>query len=143
MISEPFQCVAVDLVGLLPKGKCGCRFILTYVCLATKWPEAVPLRSGSASEVAEAMMNIFLKVGFPMKVLSDRGKVFLSKVVKQLHEQCGIDIISTSPYRPQSNSVVECLHGTLKPMLANTVNSGIDWVQYLPMALRAIRNFKP
>ncbi len=100
---------------------------------------AVPLRSGSASEVADAMMNIFSKVGFPMKVMSDRGKVFLSKVVKQLYEQCGIDCISTSPYRPQSNGVVERLHGTLKPMLAKAVNSGIDCVQYLPMALSAIR----
>ncbi len=78
-------------------------------------------------------MNIFLKVGFPMKVLSDRGKAFLSKAVKQLYEQCEIDSISTSPYRPQSNDVIEHLHGTLKPMLAKAVDSVIDWVQYLPM----------
>ncbi len=104
------------------------------------WPETIPLRSGSASDADEAMMNIFLKVGFRKKVLSDRGKVFLSKVVKQLNEQCGIDSISTSsPYRPQSNGVVEHLHGILKPMLANAVDSRIDWVQYLPMALSAIR----
>ncbi len=106
---------------------------------ATKRPETVPLRSGSASDVAEAMMNIFLKIGFPMKVLSDRGKVFLSKVVKQLYEQCRIDSISTSPYKPQSEDISERLHGTLKPMLAKAVDSGIDWVQYLTMALSAIR----
>ncbi len=32
-LSEPYESVAVDLVGLLPKGRQGCRFILTYVCL--------------------------------------------------------------------------------------------------------------
>ncbi len=51
----------------------------------------------------------------------------------------GIDTIHTSPYRPQSNGVVERLHGTLKPMLAKAVDNGIDWVDFLPMALFAIR----
>ena len=48
-LTQPFESVAFDLVGPLPKGKGGHRFILTYVCLATKWPEAVPVRSVSSS----------------------------------------------------------------------------------------------
>ncbi len=74
-----------------------------------------------------------------MHVLSDRGKVFLSKTVRQLYEQFGIDSVSTSPYRPQSNGIVKRFHGTLKPMLAKAVEGGMGWVQYLPMALSAIR----
>ncbi len=61
VISEPFESVAIDLVIPLPKGKRGCRFILSYICLATKWPEAMLLRSGSAVEVVEALTEIFLK----------------------------------------------------------------------------------
>ena len=49
--------MAVDLVVSLPKGKRGCRFILTYIYKAIKWPEAVPLRTGSANEVAEALIH--------------------------------------------------------------------------------------
>ncbi len=31
VLSEPFEDVAVDIVGPLAKGKGGCRFLLTYV----------------------------------------------------------------------------------------------------------------
>ncbi len=31
VLTEPFESVAVDLVGPLPKGKGGCRFLLTYL----------------------------------------------------------------------------------------------------------------
>ncbi len=41
VISEPFESVAVDLVGPLPKAKCGVKYVRTFVCLATRWPEAV------------------------------------------------------------------------------------------------------
>ncbi len=50
-----------------------------------------------------------------------------------------MDSILTSPYRPQSNGIVERLHGTLKPMLAQAVDNGVDWATFLPMALFAIR----
>ena len=55
VITEPFQSVAIDLVGPLPKGKGGCQFILTSICLATKWPSAVALKSTTARAVAEAL----------------------------------------------------------------------------------------
>ena len=38
LVIEPFETIAIDLVGPLPKGKGGCQFILTSICLATKWP---------------------------------------------------------------------------------------------------------
>ncbi len=84
-------------------------YILTYICLASKWPEAIPFRNESAGEVAEALIAV-ITIGFPFKILLDRGKVFLPKVLEQLYKLCCIDSIQTSPYRPQSN-------GTLKPML--------------------------
>ncbi len=139
IISEPFESVAIDLVGPLPKGKGGARFILTFVCLASRWPEAVPMRTGSSSEVAEGLISIFSRSGFPLRILSDRGSVFMGKVIKRLCEILGVDTIHTSPYRPQGNGVVERLHGMLKPMLAKATAHGIDWVTFLPMALFAIR----
>ena len=46
-----------------------------------------------------------------------------------------MDIIHTSSYRPQSNGVVERLHGTLKHMLSKAVDNS----KFLPLALFAIR----
>ena len=46
--TEPFEVLAFDLVGPLPKAKGGFRFILTSICMATKWPEATPTGAAEA-----------------------------------------------------------------------------------------------
>ncbi len=110
-----------------------------FVCLACRWPEALPIRTASAKEAAQCFLDIISRTGIPLKVHSDRGMVFLSKLMSGLCEMLGIDTIAMSPYRHQSNGVVERLHGSLKPILAKAVDSGIDWVDFLPLALFALR----
>ncbi len=97
------------------------------------------MRTASASEAAQCFLDIISRTGIPLKVLSDRGTIFLGKLLSGLCETLGIDKIASSPYRPQSNGVVERLHGTLKPMLAKAVESDIDWSDFLSLALFAIR----
>jgi len=67
-----FQRVAVDLIGpFSPASSQGNRFVLTLVDYATRYPEAVPLKNAETETVAEALVNIFSRVGVPMEVLSD------------------------------------------------------------------------
>ncbi len=139
ILTVPFESVAIDLVGPLPKGKRGAKYMLTYVCMASRWPEAIPMRTASAEEAAQCLIQIISRTSIPLKILSDRGTVFLSKLMSALCSMLGIDAIQTSPYRPQSNGVVERLHGTLKPMLDKAVDAGFDWVEFLPLALFALR----
>ncbi len=65
ILSEPFENVAIDLVDPLPKGKGGCRYLLTYVCMATRWPEAVPLRNVTARSVMMDSGLSFPELLFP------------------------------------------------------------------------------
>ena len=56
VIGTPFDRVAIDLVGpLRPVSEQGHRFVLTLVDVATRYPEAVPLRDISSESVAEAL----------------------------------------------------------------------------------------
>ncbi len=132
IVTVPFETVAVDLVGHLPKGRQGVKYLFTYICLASRWPEAQPMRTASAKEAAQCFLDIFARTGIPLKVLSDRGSVFLSKLMRGLYDTLGIDSVATSLYRPQSNGVVERFHGSLKPMLAKAVDDGVDWADFLP-----------
>ncbi len=124
IVCVPFESVCVDLVGPLPKGRRGAKYLFTYVCLASRWPDAIPMRSASATEAAQCFLEIISRYGIPLRVLSDRGTISLSKLMAGVCETLGIDTIATSPYRPQSNGVVERLHGSLKPMLSKAVDSG-------------------
>ncbi len=139
VISMPFESVAFDIVGPLPKARGGVKHILTYICMASRWPEAVPLRSITAEAVATAMTHVIFRTGIPLKLLTDRETVFVSRLAERLCEVLGIDKVHTSPYHPQSNVVLERFHGTLKLMLSKAVENGLDWSDFLPMALFAIR----
>jgi len=70
--------MAVDLVGPIhPATDRGNRYILTMVDYATRYPEAVPLKDIQTETVAEALVNMFTRVGVPKEILSDQGSQFL------------------------------------------------------------------
>ena len=139
ILSEPFEVVAMDIVGPIPKGKGGCIYILTLIDMASKWPEAVPLRSTKAAVVAEGLIELISRVGIPLKILTDQGTQFLGSVMTKLCRNLGIEKIHTSPYRPEGNGCIERMHGTLGPMLTKAASLGLDWVTQLPFAMFAIR----
>jgi len=55
MITEPFECIAMDIVGLLPRSRKGNQYILVNCDYATRYPEAVPLRTVDAGTVADQL----------------------------------------------------------------------------------------
>ena len=140
VLSEPFEVLAFDLVGPFPKAKNGYRFLLTAVCMGSKWPEAVPLKSETAKAVANGMVEIFARTGVPLKLLTDQGSQFLGSLVKHLCKDLRIDQVKTAPYHPECNGVVERMHGTLVPMLTKASQLGMDWVEQLPFTLFALRS---
>ena len=66
LIDTPFKRVAVDIVGpIAPPSEAGHRYILTLVDYATRYPEAVPLKKITTEAVAEALLDIYSRVGIP------------------------------------------------------------------------------
>ena len=74
LIDTPFKRVAVDIVGPIhPMTDRHNRYILTMVDYVTRYPEAIPLKSVTTVEVAEAMVDMFSRLGVPEEILSDQG----------------------------------------------------------------------
>ena len=63
IIETPFDRIALDIVGPLPKTSRGHRYILVLVDYATRYPEALPLRAATAKAVARELMLLFSRVG--------------------------------------------------------------------------------
>ncbi|CAM4305381.1 unnamed protein product, partial [Lepidochelys olivacea] len=141
IIEEPFQKVAMDIVGPLSRTtRSGKKYILVVVDFATRYPEAVPLASIEADTVADALLTIFSRVGFPKEVLTDQGSNFMSALLRCLWEKCGVRHNWASAYHPQSNGLVERFNGTLKMMLKTFMDQHPqDWDKYLPHLLFAYR----
>ena len=81
ILTMPFESLAVDIVGPFPKCKGGVRYVLTTLCLATKWPDAVPLRSVTAEAVMEELWQIFSRMALPMSILTDQGSQLTGKLM--------------------------------------------------------------
>ena len=141
IIEEAFQRVAVDLVGpITPSSSRGHRYILTLVDYATRYPEAVPLRQIDTATVAEALLSIYSRLGFPQEMLTDRGAQFTSDVMKEVSRLLSIRHITTTPYHPQCNGLVERFNGTLKRMLNKMCEEQPkDWDRYIDPLLFAYR----
>ena len=140
VMSEPFEVLAFDLVGPFPVAKYGYRYVLTAICMGSKWPEAIPLKAQTARAVATGMVEVFARTGIPLQLLSDQGSQFLGSMVKHLCRDLRIEQLKTAPYHPECNGVVERMHGTLGPMLTKASQQGLDWVEQLPFALFALRS---
>eukprot|EP00745_Piridium_sociabile_P002381 TRINITY_DN1145_c0_g1_i6.p1 TRINITY_DN1145_c0_g1~~TRINITY_DN1145_c0_g1_i6.p1 ORF type:complete len:1434 (+),score=199.20 TRINITY_DN1145_c0_g1_i6:329-4630(+) len=141
VVEVPFQKIAVDLIGpFSPTSNNGFRWVLTVMDVATRYPEAIPLRKIDTVSVAEALMVVFSRVGYPEEILSDCGSQFISDLMKEIYRLLSIRSIHTSPYHAQANGLVERFNGTLKTMLKKVVQSHPEnWDRYLPALLFAYR----
>ena len=72
LIDTPFKRVTVDIVGPIePRSEKRNRYILTMIDYATRYPEAVALPSIETERVAEALVEMFSRVGIPDEMLTD------------------------------------------------------------------------
>ena len=127
IIDTPFDRVAIDLIGPIePISERGHRYILTIVDYATRYPEAVALKNITTETVAEALVEIYSRVGIPKEVLSDQGSQFVSGVMKEVSRILSVKQLVTTPYHPMCNGLYAKFNGTLKTMLnPNHVNRGV------------------
>ena len=141
IMDVPFHRVAIHLIGpLAPNSDRGNRYILTVVDYATRYPEAVALKKIDTENVAEALLEVFCRVGFPAQVLSDSGTQFTSGLMKELSRLVRIKQLFTTPYNPKCNGLCERMNGTLKAMLKKMCQERpSDWDRYLPAVLFAYR----
>lgn len=110
------------------------------MCAATRFPEAIPLRSLKANIVARELVRFFSVFGLPRIIQTDLGTNFTSKLFKGLLTELGVSHQTSSAYHPQSQGALERFHQTLKSMLrAYCLASGKDWVEGPPLLMFAAR----
>jgi len=142
VLQEPFKRVAVDLVGpIVPCSEGGHKFIVTVVDYATRYPEAESLKKIDTISVAEALISIFCRVGFPEELLTDQGTQFMSDVMGEVNRLLSIKHLQTTPWHPMCNGLVERFNGTLKKILKRLcAESPKQWHRYLPAVLFTYRS---
>jgi len=135
-----FKTVHIDIVGPFPKSRNSNTYILTMIDRCTGWPEAIPMRSISAEQVATKFYNSWIcRFGIPESIISDQGRQFESALFNSLLNMFGISHKRTTAYHPQTNGKIERMHRTLKNSIRCLISQSSDWERSLPTALYALR----
>ena len=139
---RPWQKLAVDLVGPMPKTERGNVWILVLTDHFTRWQDAMAIPDATAAAVAATLdERVFCYLGIPEELHSDQGAQFESALMEELCALWQIKKTRTTPYHPQGNSIVERGNRGLGDAL-RTLLVGLDqseWDEVLPQIMRAFR----
>ncbi|XP_017227902.2 uncharacterized protein LOC108203469 [Daucus carota subsp. sativus] len=133
----PFAMWGIYLIGELPKGKEGVKYAVVAVDYFTKWTEAEPLATITAKKLVEFVYRaIVCRFGIPYKLISDNGKQFDCKEMRELCDNLGIKKGFSAVSHPQSNGQTEAVNMIIKHTLkAKLEDKKGNWPEELPNVL--------
>ncbi|UYV63284.1 hypothetical protein LAZ67_2003650 [Cordylochernes scorpioides] len=134
VVSDHHSLVGIDLLGRFPVSNNGNKWIVVATDYLSRYAITRAIPNGSAEEVAKFMVeDILLKHGAPRELISDRGRTFISRTLKEINDLCGTIHRFTSAYHPQTNGLTERLNKTLADMLSMYVDvEQRNWDAVLP-----------
>ena len=138
IIDVPFSRIAIDIVGPLERSYSGNKYIVVVYDYATRYPEAIPLKS---IDVEMKLMDLMSRVGISNEILTNQESNFTSKLLKEIYKLLGIRGIKITLYHPQTNGMVERSNRTVKSMLRQcTSDNPKNWDIFLPYLLFVYRD---
>ena len=134
--THPLELLSIDFLTIDVKGQK--QNILVVMDHFTKYAQAILTKDQTARTVARALWDEFFMIyGFPSRILSDQGRDFESKLIKELCTVLGIEKCRTTPYHPAGNPV-ERWNRTLINMLRSLEdNQKKDWRKHLRACVHA------
>ncbi|KAM7308007.1 uncharacterized protein ISCGN_011642 [Ixodes scapularis] len=124
--SLPWEIVARDIAGPLPRSPRGNQYLLVVTDHFSKWVELYPLRKLVSERIWEKLLDTFLRFGTPKCLVSDNASYFTSKVFVDSCLALNIKHKRTTPYHPQAN-ITERVNRNLKSMLIALTERHRDW----------------
>jgi hypothetical protein len=109
-----FEMVAIDVMEVSPKSERGNTKVVVIGDTFTRFAWAYPVPDEKFETIAKVLLDGWiLRYGPPEKLLSDRGKVFVGKMLENMCKVMGVKKIFTTSYHPQCDGFVERLNRTL------------------------------
>jgi len=103
----PFEIIAIDLIGPLPRSKKGNKWMLVVGDWFSKYTLIFPLKNAKAPIVNKILEeSVFLIYGVPRYIIMDNGSQFVSNLLKKTFESYEIQQVRyTALYSPECNFV--------------------------------------
>jgi hypothetical protein len=135
--AAPFEMITLDLVVKLPDVLFDGNKYDSFMTITDKLTKMVTIILGREDWSAERWAvgfwhGYYRRWGVPQRVVSDRGKVFLSEFWKGLFRMMRTDLLATTAYHPQTDGQSERTNQTVEIALRHLVGaSKHDWPQFV------------
>ena len=138
----PFERIAMDIVGPIPKTTRNNRYMLVVIDYYTRLPEAFALEHQDAHLIELRLISeITSRYGAPYVIHTDQSTNFESQLIAELCKLYDIKKTRTTPYHPQSDGLLERLNRTLVDTIALNAKDAQDTLDLrIGLALMAIRS---
>jgi transposase InsO family protein len=114
--TKPWSHLQIDLIDFheFKDVNDGYAWLLTCVCIFSKFLVAVPMKNKEAATVANHLVKDVFKIPGPPRILqSDNGKEFIAEIIKNICSTLNITIRHGRPRHPQSQGQIERLNQTI------------------------------
>lgn len=135
--ARPWDHVQVDLATGMPMSVEGFTALMVVIDVFTGFVVLRPLASETADEIAEHLKNIFMLLGVPRTIQSDRGPQFVSAIVQRFKDLLNTTWRFAAAYNPRTDGKVERSISTIKNLLFKLLQGHdaswplfLDFVQY-------------
>ncbi|KAL0326250.1 UNVERIFIED_CONTAM: Transposon Ty3-G Gag-Pol polyprotein [Sesamum radiatum] len=133
---QAWSCISMDFIKGLPPSE-GKDSILVIVDRLTKYSHFLPLKHPyTSSSIAKTFFdNIYKLHGLPVSIVTDKDRVFTSRLWKELFSMARVSLDMSSAYHPQTDGQTErvnqCLENYLRCMCHQKPKK---WAQWLTLA---------
>ncbi|GBO23513.1 Transposon Tf2-6 polyprotein [Araneus ventricosus] len=127
----PGQCIAIDVVGKLPRSTDNKNFILTIIDHYSRYLEAYPLQNITSRTIINCLNKYFANFGLPKFLITDNATNFISNEMVKFLDRLNIQHRKSSIYYPMANGLLERAHRTMKESLASMCESTFQWSEKL------------
>jgi transposase InsO family protein len=134
--TELWEMISMDFIEALPRSQ-SFTCILVIVNTFTKYANFLPLKHPfTALYVARLFYDqVYKHHGLPKSIISDRDKVFMSHLWRELFRLADVQLRMSSSYHPQSDGQTERVNQSLETFLRCFVHAcPHQWSQWLPVA---------
>ncbi|GFT08213.1 retrovirus-related Pol polyprotein from transposon 412 [Trichonephila clavipes] len=82
-IVEIFTKINIDASGSLPMTPSGNKYIITALCMSSRYSDVIPVANLCSTTVVNAFIQIFSRMGFPRELQTDQGTSFMSALTTE------------------------------------------------------------
>ena len=124
--SRPWDHLLWDLIGKLPTSAGGYNFVLIIIDVLTRFVVLKPLRTKSAWEIANRLVEVFANFGVPKILQCDNDTALGNETLEEVRSIAGFQFRKILAYYPRQNGPVERFVGETKQLLKKVLKGDLD-----------------